>query len=63
MIHNKVRWATLAAALTAALTALEPVVGPTAPAWLVGLLVTVAAFLGGYHAPELPVVHDDGAVA
>lgn len=63
MIHKKVKWATIAAALSAVLSALASQVGLGYPSWVAGLLAACAAFLGGYHAPSPADNQDPEAVA
>lgn len=63
MIHKKVKWATIAAALSAVLSALASQVGLGYPSWVAGLLAAGAAFLGGYHAPSPADNQDPEAVA
>lgn len=50
-LHIKVRWAALAGALAALLTALEPQVGPGYPTGVATALTALSAILGGYAAP------------
>jgi hypothetical protein len=63
VIHSKVKWASIAAALSAVLTALASQVGLGYPSWVAGLLAAAAAFLGGYHAPSPADNQDPEAVA
>lgn len=53
MIHPKVAWASVAAALVAALFAVQSALGPNGPAWLGAVAAGIAAFVGGYAAPAL----------
>jgi hypothetical protein len=53
MIHPKVKWAAVAAAVVTGLTALLAAMGPTAPAWLAAAVTGIAAAVAGYSAPAL----------
>lgn len=55
VVHPKVRWAAVASAVAACLTALAGSLGATEPAWVASLLTGVAAALAGFHAPARDV--------
>ncbi len=50
-IHIKVKAGALAGALCAVLTALEPTVGVSSPAWASSLLTAIVGFLAAYATP------------
>jgi hypothetical protein len=62
-IHIKVRWAALAGALAALLTALGPTVGVHYGATWASVLTAICAALAGYSAPSVPDNQDPEAVS
>lgn len=62
-IHIKVRWAALAGALAALLTAVGPTVGVHLGASWASLLTAICAVLAGYSAPSPADNQDPEAVA
>lgn len=54
MIHPKLKAATVAAVLVAALSAIAQALGNGAPAWLGAAVAAIAAFANGYRTPADP---------
>jgi len=55
MLHPKVKFAAIASALYALLTALEPLLGPSLPAWAASASTALVGLLAGFAAPTSPV--------